>query len=439
MSLVLKELITFSFPIMLGQIGIMLIGAGDVYMATQHSTLTVASIGVANGVVNPVFLFGIGMMMGVSPAMAIRRGRGEQVENLLPTTLYYATIVAIAMTFLMLAVNHFVPYMGFKEELVPFIQEYISIISWSFLPAYYYQAVKEFLQSFENVVLANTISIVAVFVNLGLNYVLVFGAMGIPAMGVKGLAIASLLIRIFMCFSILFFARKYVSTWFIDNHFTKRIIRFSFPLALMIFLEVFAFCMVAILVGGINVVEAAANNIIMNLTSITFMIPSAISNAVAVKIGAAYGRIQPEKVLSYTKAALGLSTGFMIASAILYWFAPGMLMRFFTDDLAVVTIGIQLLLVIAMFQLVDGIQVTLTGVLRGIERTKESTIMVFVGYWLLGLPVGSWLAFSRNMQAMGLWLGLAFALAVVALGLGVLCRKSYYSFVATAKLGVTDC
>jgi MATE family multidrug resistance protein len=435
MFAVLRELITFSLPIMLGQIGITLIGAGDVYMATQHGTLTVASIGVANGVVNPIFLFGIGMLMGVSPAMAIRRGRGKDVVGLLPTTLYYATLISIFMTFLMLGVNQLVPFMGFKSELVPYIQEYISIISWSFLPAYYYQAVKEFLQSFENVILANTISIVAVFVNLGLNYILVFGAFGIPSLGVKGLAIASLLIRILMCFSILFFARKYLSKWFIDNQFAKRIIRFSLPVAFMIFLEVFAFCMVAILVGGMNVVEAAANNIIMNLTSITFMIPSAISNAVAVKIGAAYGAMLVKKVFDYTKAALSLSIGSMFATAVLYWFIPHTLMRFFTEDIAVVGIGAQLLLIIAMFQLVDGIQVTLTGVMRGIEKTKESTIMIFVGYWLLGLPFGAWLAFNLQMNAKGLWLGLAIALGVVAIGLVALSRKAFITFAAEAKNG----
>lgn len=433
MNQTLRELVKFALPIMLGQVGIMLIGAGDVYMATKHSTLTVAAIGVANGVVAPIFLFGIGMLMGVSPAMAIRRGRGETVENLLPTTLYNATIVAIVVTAVMLLVNEFVPYMGFEPELVPLIQEYISIISWSFLPAFYYQAVKEFLQSFENVILANTISIIAVFVNLGLNYVLVFGAFGLPGMGVKGLAIASLLIRIFMCFSILLSAHKYISVWFIDNMFAKKVIRFSLPIAFMIFLEVFAFSMVAILVGGMNVVEAAANNIIMNLTSITFMVPSAIANAVAVKIGASYGAKDAQSIYNNTKASLILSSSFMMCTAMLYWFAPTPLMQFFTADIAVISVGVQLLLVIAMFQLVDGIQVTLTGVLRGIEKTRESTILIFVGYWLLGLPLGAWLAFNQNMQARGLWVGLAVALAVVAMSLGALCWKSFVSFDANAK------
>ena len=238
-----------------------------------------------------------------------------------------------------------------------------------------------------------------------------------------------------MCFSILFFARKYLSKWFIDNQFAKRIIRFSLPVAFMIFLEVFAFCMVAILVGGMNVVEAAANNIIMNLTSITFMIPSAISNAVAVKIGAAYGAMLVKKVFDYTKAALSLSIGSMFATAVLYWFIPHTLMRFFTEDIAVVGIGAQLLLIIAMFQLVDGIQVTLTGVMRGIEKTKESTIMIFVGYWLLGLPFGAWLAFNLQMNAKGLWLGLAIALGVVAIGLVALSRKAFITFAAEAKNG----
>lgn len=423
MTKVLKDLIKFSIPIILGQLGIILIGVGDVYIASKHSTLTVAAIGVATGVYNPIFLFGIGMMTGISACMAIRRGKGEGVENLLATNLYYATISAVVLTFVMLGVNQFVPYMGIEKELVPLIQEYIQIVSWSFLPAYYYQAVKEFLQSFENVIVANVISIIAVGLNLVVNYILVFGLFGLPAMGVKGLAVASLLTRSFMCFSIIFYARGYLKSWFIDNEFVKRVFKFSVPVAIMFFLEVLAFCLVAILVGGINTFEAAANNIIMNLASVTFMVPLSISNAVAVKVGAGYGAKSLSQIKQNTKAGLILSVTFMCCSAIMFWLIPDYLMKLFSTDQKVIFIGIQILAIVAMFQIVDGIQVTLNGVLRGLDKTFASSVLVFIGYWILGIPIGTWLCFSLGQNAKGLWIGLALSLAIVAFSLAFLYRK----------------
>lgn len=420
MKQTLKELIKFSIPIIFGQLGIILIGVGDVFIASKHSTLTVAAIGVATGVYNPVFLFGIGMMTGISACMAIRRGKGKSVQDLLPTTLYYATISSVVLTFIMLVVNQLVPYMGIEKELVQYIQEYIEIVSWSFLPAFYYQAIKEFLQSFENVIVANLISIIAVFLNLLINYVLVFGAFDFPAMGVKGLAVASLLTRSFMCFSIIIYARKYLMNWAIDNEFVKRVFKFSVPVAFMFFLEVLAFCLVAILVGGINTFEAAANNIIMNLASVTFMVPLSISNAVAVKVGAGYGAQSLSDIKQNTRAGLLLSVSFMCCSALTFWLIPGSLMQLFSTDLKVINIGVQILAIVAMFQIVDGVQVTLNGVLRGLDKTFASSVLVFIGYWLLGIPFGTWLCFSVGLNAQGLWIGLAISLAIVAFSLGFL-------------------
>jgi len=145
-----KDLFFFSVPIVFGQLGIMLITFGDMFVATKHSTLSVASIGVATGVFNPIFLLGIGLMMGVSPSMAIRRGKGEDTHQYLKSSLVYSLIVGFVLTGVMFIVNQFVPYFGISPEMIVPVQNYISIVAWSFPFGYIFQVIKEFLQSFED-------------------------------------------------------------------------------------------------------------------------------------------------------------------------------------------------------------------------------------------------------------------------------------------------
>jgi MATE family multidrug resistance protein len=422
-----KSLTLFSIPIILGQIGVMLISAGDMYVAAAHSTLSVGAIGVATGVFNPVFLFGIGLMMGLSPALAIERGTGKNIEQHFLSSIVFAILAGIFLCGVMLVVNEFVPMMGIESEMVPFIQRYNKIIAWSFPLAFVFQAVKEFLQSFEDVFFANLISIVAVFVNLGLNYFFVFGVENISGMGFDGLAYASFSIRVFLMLTILIYARKYFKNSKVDFEFIKRTFKFSLPIASMFFIEVLAFCVVAILAGGMGVGVSAANSIITNIASITFMVPLSISSAVSVKVGAKFGEGNNQGVKDYAFSSLFMSSAFMVFSALIYIFFPEFLMRLVTSDPYVVEIGVGLLFIVAIFQIVDGLQITLGGILRGLAMTKEPFISILVGYWALGIPFGVYLAFNRSMNAQGLWIGLAVSLTIVALFLGLIFRKRLVS------------
>lgn len=419
----IKELFLFSLPIVLGQVGVMLITFGDIFVATKHSTLSVASIGVATGVFNPILLLGVGLMMGVSPSMAIRRGRGEDTHKYLKSSLVYAVGVGIILSSIMFLVNNFVPYMGIEEEMVKPIQRYIYITTWSFPFMYIFQVIKEFLQSFEKVFLPNLISVIGVFVNLGLNYLLVFGYNGHFEYGYDGLAYASFSIRVILALSLLFIARKYLKLGTIDFDFIKSTFKYSLPIACMFFVEVLAFCVVSILAGGMGIEISAANNIVMNMGSITFMIPLSISSAVSVKVGAKFGEKDLKGIKEFAYAALILSLSFMCFSASCFVFLPEFLMKLVTVDEKVIAIGVSLFVIVSLFQLVDGAQVTLSGILRGLEKTKESFIAAFAGYWLLGIPFGILLAYKFDLQASGLWIGLASSLSLVALSLSVIFVK----------------
>lgn len=418
-----KELFSFSVPIVFGQLGMMLIAMGDVYVASKHGTVSAAALGVAVGFMNPIFLFGIGLLMGVAPTLSIKRGKGEDPSNYFFSNLVYSLIIGILMMVLMAGVYLIIPFIGIKTSLVPFVQKYILITTWSLPFAAIFQVIKEHLQAFEKVKLANVIAMVGVFVNLIFNFGFVFGKWGFPLVGYDGLAYASLGVRIFLAILIFIFSVSSLKSYKIHVEYIKEVSSFSLPIAGMIFLEVLGFCFVSIVIGTIGITESAANNIVLNLASLTFMIPLSISSAATVKVGFQYGQSSLTGVSRFTFSALLLSQIFMCFSCSMFMLFPEQLMGHMSVDPSVILIGVELLFIVGLFQIVDGIQVTLAGVLRGMKRTKESFYAIVVAYWFLGLPLGLYLTFYQGMKPAGLWIGLAISLLCVALALGVITKK----------------
>lgn len=430
----IKSLILLALPIILGQIGQMLITAGDVYIASMYSTSSVASIGVAGGIINPFFLFGIGLTIGISPSISIGRGAGTDRRDSLTSIVVYSSFWGMFVTLLALIASHFIPHFGLEPSLIPSIQKYISIVAWSLPFGIIFQGIKEYLQAYEDVVFANAISIFAVFLNLAANYILVFGFFGISPIGEEGLAWASLITRVVQFLFIFLYVVKKEKWFKFSMQFSLNTFKFSLPIAIMFFMEVLAFCSVTILSGKISVIAAATNNIIMTLASILFMIPLSISSAVAVKIGNAFGRKDFAEIKLYTTSSLIIIIGFVLLSSFFLLAYPQTILQFISNDPAVILLGVKLLLIVAIFQFSDSVQVVLTGILRGLEQTKLSSIMVFIGYWIFGIPTGYYLAFYADYGAVGLWLGLAISLGLVAIFLGIFTFIKIYK---KPKIGVS--
>ncbi|MBD65849.1 MAG: hypothetical protein CME62_11625 [Halobacteriovoraceae bacterium] len=415
-----QSLIVLALPIIFGQLGQMLIGAGDVYIATMYSTHSVAAVGVANGVFNPLMLFGIGLMMGVSPTLAYLRGQSQKENCSLKTVLIYSVVSSLVITGIMYAVILFVPKMGFAEKMIPSIVSYLKIVTWSIPFVIIFQGVKEYLQAYEEVLIPNLLTLFAVALNLIVNYILVFGAFDYPGMGEIGLAVASLFTRVFLCLALLayIFLKKPLGQY--QKGFVGVLFKFSLPIAFMFFLEVMAFCMVTIFSGQISVVAAAANNIVMTLASIAFMVPLSLSSAVAVKVGHAYGENNFHEIALYTKSVFLMNLIFIFISCGSFLIFPEYVISFITDDPAVIQLSVLLLFIVAVFQLSDSTQVVLAGILRGLKQTRLPSLIIFIGYWVIGIPYGHYLAFNQERGAEGLWIGLAISLTFCALWLGVL-------------------
>ncbi len=265
------------------------------------------------------------------------------------------------------------------------------------------------------------------FLYVGLNYIFIFGLGPIPELGIVGLAISSFIIRSLLALTLILYILKRVKRidFSINWSFIKHVFKFSIPIAFTIFAEVGAFCFASIVIGTLGIEQSAANNIILTLTGITFMIPLAISSATAVKIGYALGEKNLTEINSLIKSSLILSSIFMLCSALLFATFPYEFLLFFTPDINVIAIGLPIMYLIALYQICDGLQVTLTGILRGLGETKMVSYTILIIYWFVSIPIGMYLAFNLDFKAKGIWISLTGGLFFIAFTLLLLLKHIY--------------
>lgn len=416
----IKEVFKFALPIVFGQIGLMLIGTGDVLVAGKFSTEVVAAIGVANGVQGPIIMLGVGLLMGIAPILSQLRGEGVDSSKELKVILVYGVAVSVLLSIINFSIIPFLDSFGFNPKLVPFIKDYLYITGFSFPGMIIFQSLKEYFQSQEKTIFPNALSVFSVIFNIVGNYILVFGAFGFEPIGERGLAYMSVCTRYFMGLCLFIYCWKSLrQSHPFDWKVCKKIFRLSLPISLAILAEVFAFSLTSILVGRMSTIQAAAHNIILNLASVTFMLPLAISSAASVKVGFAFGKKSRELIKEYTLVCVAISMGFMVLTASMFYTIPSLLISQFTMDQDVIAVGVQLLAVVAFFQIFDGLQITLSGILRGFSISKPVLLMTVLAHWCIGCPVGYYLAFYQGQDAFGLWIGLAIGLFVLSMALSI--------------------
>jgi len=427
-SFYVKDLLKFATPIILGHIGIMLIGVGDMFIAGQYSRECLAAIGLAISVANPIMISLLGFQFAISPVLAKKRGEGEEIRQYFFTILVYSLMVSILSCLLTILSVRFVPLFGYSQNLERIIVEYLWITAFSTFGLCLYQGCKEFFQSEEKIFWANLIALLAVVVNLFLNYHLVFGTAFLPELKEAGLAWASLLVRYFMGISLLIMCLREVKlNNKIDWSLIKELVKVGGPIVISVFFEVMAFCSVTLFIGKFAEIQTAANNITLNLASLAFMIPMSIGAALSVKVGHHWGEKKIDDIKNYAKAGLFSCLTFSVLLSCIFLIYPTFLLSLFSKDQEVLSWGVKLIFWMACFQLFDGVQVTLSGVLRGLGDTKFSSIASFIGYWLIGIPTGYVLGFKLGFEAQGFWIGLAISLMMIAVILSFVVFKKLKS------------
>jgi MATE family multidrug resistance protein len=428
----LKQILIFAGPIIFGQIGLMLIGTGDMIIAGRYSRECLAAIGLAIAILNPIQISVLGLQFPIGPILAQKRGKGEDTQNDYWTIIAYSLLVSVA-SFLLSILSYFlVPILDYGPQLNPIIQKYILITSFSSFGLGIYQGVKEFYQSHEKTMFANIVALAGAVVNLGLAWALVFGEWGFPDLNEAGLAWACLIVRLAMAFGLIFFSWKFwSSSRKIDWSLMKQFFKIGLPVSASLFFEILAFCSVTLFVGRFAEEQVAANNLALNIGSLAFMIPLSLSSAVAVKVGHAFGEKDFSRIKIFSQMSLLASVGFALIMGFTFYFFPENILSFYTSDVEVIMWGKKLLFWVACFQLFDGAQITMSGILRGLNVTRPSSIAIFIGYWIIGIPLGYYLGFHTNLEAQGFWIGLAISLAVVALMLSMVLKNQMRKLLKT--------
>lgn len=410
----IKELLKISAPIILGNIGFILIGIGDVVVAGRHSTDTFAAISIATAILNCIFTFGIGLISSISPLLSNYRGEKRVVKKYFYPSIRFAMTLAFIVSILIFAFIPVIPYMGFEQKLIKPIQEYMFITAFSTFGAYLHACLKEFLQTFEIVMFPNVLTLFCVFLNVALNVIFVFGFGPIPSMGIIGLAIASLLVRYVMGLSLLGYC--YMQMRLSNYHekgYYKSLVKIGLPISMAVFVEFVAFNCIAILMGRVAGIYAAAQNLICSLTTVSFMVPFAISNAIAIKVGFANGAGEFQDLKKYAMTGTAMSVLFMMCSAVVFLSFPKVIVGIFTVDDNIYKIVLPIMLVVAIFQVFDGLQVALAGICKGIKQTDIVLFANFLAYWCVSIPVGCILGLVLNYKLIGFWIGLVLAAMIL--------------------------
>src|SRR5574344_698829 len=415
----IKELFALSWPLVMGNLGVVLIGAGSVFVAAKFSTEALAAVSIANSIINCIIIFGMGLLSAISPVLANKRGKKEHIKKYFISTIEFSIVLAfLAMLVILLSIP-LVEKIGFDPILIPMIKQFMFISAFSTFGIFLAIALKEYLQSFEIVFIPNLIAIVGVVINLFLNFALVWGWGGLPKLGSNGLAYADLIMRYFMAGAMLLYCVGFMRIRiYHELKYFKNLIKVGLPISLAILLEFVAFNLITLVMGHVAGIYAAAQNILITITNATFMIPLAISSALAVKVGYANGARNYKDLKGYSFSGIGVCVGFMAICAVFFWYMPANVIKIFTSAAEILKIGIPILILIGIYQIFDGLQVSLRGISTGLKRTKIILIRDFAAYWVIGLPLGFLFALKYHMNLYGLWIGIAisiFALSVFLL------------------------
>jgi MATE family multidrug resistance protein len=424
----LAAMTTLAIPVVLSELGWVAQGVVDTIMVGKLGPAAIGAVALGNAVYYTPSLFGIGLVLGLDTLVAQAYGRRdhEECHRWLAQGVYLACIVTPPLMLLIAAVSFGFAHFGIVPQVAGMAGGYLRLLNWGTLPLLLYGATRRYLQGVGQVRVITVTYLLANLLNWFGNWVLIYGKLGFPALGVNGSAISTCIARLGMAVALLGFAWRYERTrghplfrhWAAPSLLRlQQLIRLGAPAAGQIILEVGAWNLATFSAGYLDPVALATHSIALNYASISYMVPLGVSAAAAVSVGHAVGAGDPERARRAGWLALMLGTSFMLMAAVVFLVAPRPLIALYTHNPQVLAVGPTLLWVAAAFQIFDGIQTVSTGALRGLGETRVPMFANLVGYWVLGLPLGLLLCFVLHWGIYGLWIGLTLALIVIAVTL----------------------
>ena len=421
-------------PLVIGQLSQVGMGVTDTVMAGQLGAVDLAAVALGTPLWFPVFLFCVGVLTALTPTVAQLKG-GERLSEV-PAVFHQAVWLALGLacisTVLVAQLANAPQWMDVEPDLVPVTRGYASAVAWGMPGACLFLVARCLAEGLGNTRPTMYVLLGGLVVNAILDYVLMFGKLGFPAMGAVGtgwatatvlwaqaLLIGAYLLRYVHSPDLRIFSRLRPPRWST----IKDLVWIGLPIAGGILMEVGLFATATLLIAQMGKVALGAHQIAINFATITFMVPLGISIATSVRVGHQVGAGNGQRASMAGWTGIAMGTVFMCAAALFIYFLRGPIAGLYSSETQITELAAELLFFAAMFQLVDGIQVVAAGALRGFKDTLVPMILAFVAYWVVALPIAVFLAFGQDYGPQGMWTGLGVGLLFAAVMLVARFRK----------------
>jgi MATE family multidrug resistance protein len=420
-----RDNLNLAIPVVISQLGHTLVQTSDTIIVGHFAgTVSLAAVSLANSIFIITLVIGIGISYGITPLIAQHNGRNNYAEcgQLLSNSLFINIITGVVLfTLTFFGSQLLLDHLDQTPAVVHQAKPFLVLLGLSIIPMLVFNTFKQFAEGLGFTKQAMMISIWGNLFNICLGIVLVKGLFGISPMGVKGVGYSTLADRCIMgtVMGIYVFRsanfRKYLKGFVLTNISRLRclqLLRIGAPVALQYTFEISAFSAAAIIIGTIGYHEQAAHQVAINLASITYMMASGLSAAAAIKSGNYFGSNEHQKLRHSAISSYHIVLVFMLIAASVFTIFNHLLPWIYTSDRVVISIAAQLLIIAAFFQLFDGTQVVGLGILRGMGDVNIPTLITFIAYWVVGLPVGYLLGLQMHLGVKGVWYGLVLGLMV---------------------------
>jgi len=422
----IKETLKLAYPVVIGQLGHMMLGVVDSLMVGRLGAVPLAASALVNGLILLVMVLGIGMSVALTPLVAIAKGSENHDEC--GIILRQGLLVNLIFSFLLVIPIYFfsdiVYYLDQPIEVAAQAESYLKILNLSIIPFMLFQTYKQFSEGLSYTKPPMYILITSNIVNVFGNWVLIFGNLGFPRMELDGAGYSTLLTRIFIAFAIYIYVRRSKSFKEFDPSLRfrsinwpviRKIISLGIPGGFQMFFEIGGFVFAAVMVGWIGTNELAAHQIAINLASITFMVGLGISIAATIRVGNYLGKRDLVGIKRAGYSALAIIALIMGFFGLMFFLFRDYLPTLYINDTDVIEIAASLIIVASFFQVVDGLQVVAVGILHGLTDVNITMVIAFFAFWVVGLPIAYLLGFAFGFGAVGIWVSLVVGLSLAAI------------------------
>ncbi len=421
-----KRNLYLALPVVLSQVGQVTVHLVDNMMVGHVGTTELAAAAFANNVFMIGMYFGMGITYGITPLIgkAFSREKFQEVAALLKNGVFTHLAAAIVLSVIMFGVYFILPLLDQPPEVLNLAKPYFLLLCLSYFPFMLFFSMKQFFEGIGNTKMAMQITITANVVNVVVNYVLIFGKFGFPEMGLVGAGIGTLVSRLFMAllFVLYIFKIPKFKKYFVEAHkqyFSldkiTTILKIGIPIGFQIIVELLAFGVGAIMMGWLGEIPLAAHQVAIGLASFTYMISLGVSQANTIRVSHQMGVKNYKALQMAASASTHLVLAFMLFMGFVFIIARNYLPLMFTADSAVIDIAADLLIIAAIFQVFDGLQVVMLSTLRGMADVKLPMFFAFFAYLLVGIPTSYILTFVLNLGPQGIWYGYLIGLSTAGI------------------------